>query len=79
MQEEPFDNVCNGSPAPQHAMKNVATFEEVIKVKRYIKSGRWIIIWNDFYGNEPRMKKTGDKVLELIGKLMTNSTHLEQQ
>lgn len=60
-------------------MKNVATFEEVIKVKRYIKSGRWIIIWNYFYGNEPRMKKTGDKVLELIGKLMTNSTHLEQQ
>ena len=46
-----------------------ATFEEAIKVKHYIQNECWINALNDFYGDEPRMKKlTRVKVLELIGK-----------
>ena len=46
-----------------------ATFEEAIKVKHYIQNECWINALNDFYGNEPRMKKLNRvKVLELIGK-----------
>ena len=46
-----------------------ATFEEAIKVKHYIQNECWINALNDFYGDEPRMKKLNrDKVLGLIGK-----------
>ena len=45
------------------------TFEEAIKVKHYTKNECWINALNDFYGNEPRMKKmTRENVLRLIGK-----------
>ena len=45
------------------------TFEEAIKVKHYTKNECWINALNDFYGNEPRMKKmTRENVLRLIDK-----------
>ena len=52
-------------------LKNVATFEEAVKIKHYITNECWIntLKLNDGYGNYPRMKKmTRDKVLEFIGK-----------
>ena len=51
-----------------HMLKNVATFEEAVKVKHYIINECWIITCNDFYGNETRMKKITRVKLELIGK-----------
>lgn len=54
-----------------HMLKNVATFEEAVKIKHYITNECWIntLKLNDGYGNYPRMKKmTRDKVLEFIGK-----------
>ena len=39
------------------------------RVKHYTKNECWINALNDFYGNEPRMKKmTRENVLRLIGK-----------
>lgn len=63
------DLPSNATISINHAMKNVTTCEEAIKVKHYIKNECWTNTLNDFYGNEPRMKKMArDKVLDLRGR-----------